>query len=68
MKSKVIAEKLGLDDGINKQTARKQPFITIKDHKPNFDINPKHRLINLTKAEIGKISKCIVDKMNTHTR
>ena len=43
MKSKVIAEKLGLDDGINKQTARKQPFITIKDHKPNFDTNPKHR-------------------------
>ena len=62
-RSKIITEKLGLDDRIE-TTAKKEPFITIKDHKPNFNTNPKYRLINPTKAEIGKISKCILDRIN----
>ena len=62
-KSKSIAENLGLDDRIEK-TAKKEPFITLKDHKPNFDSNPKCRLINPTKTEIGKVSKQMLDRIN----
>ena len=43
-------------------------FITLKDHKPNFKNNPKVRLINLEKNEIGPISKTILDKINHQLR
>ena len=43
-------------------------FITLKDHKPNFKNNPKVRLINLEKNEIGRISKNILDKINHQLR
>ena len=43
-------------------------FITLKDHKPNFKDNPKVRLINPTKNEIGRISKNILDKVNHQLR
>ena len=39
-------------------------FINLKDHKPNFLSNPKTRLLNPTKNELGKISKVILDKIN----
>ena len=39
-------------------------FITLKDHKPNFQNNPKVRLLNPAKNEIGRISKAILDKTN----
>ena len=32
-------------------------FITLKDHKPNFKNNPKVRLINQAKNEIGRSVK-----------
>ena len=38
-------------------------FITLKDHKPNFENNPKVRLINPAKNEIGRSSKVILDKI-----
>ena len=62
--AKSLSKKLQLDDRIN-TTARREAFITLKDHKPNFDNNPTCRLINPTKAEIGKISKRILDRINT---
>ena len=43
-------------------------FITLKDHKPNFKNNPKVRLINPAKNEIGRISKNILDKINHQLR
>ena len=43
-------------------------FITLKDHKPNFKNNPKARLINPAKNEIGRISKNILDKINHQLR
>ena len=46
-------------------TAKCEPFITLKDHKPNFNNNPTCCLINPTKAEIGKMSKRILDCINT---
>ena len=43
-------------------------FITLKDHKPNFLNNPKVRLINPAKNELGRISKSILDRINTSLR
>lgn len=39
-------------------------FVTLKDHKENFENNPTTRLINPAKNEIGRISKRILDKIN----
>ena len=61
-KDKEIAVDLELDDRIYK-TAKKQAFITLKDHKPTFRNNPTCRLLNPTKPEIGKISKQILRKI-----
>ena len=66
-KDKTIASNLDLDDRIN-ITAQNQAFITLKDHKQNFTSNPKCRLINPTKSEIGKVSKHILTKINSKTR
>ena len=40
-------------------------FITLKDHKENFLNGPTTRLLNPTKSEIGRISKHILQNMNT---
>ena len=37
-------------------------FVTIKDHKENNRNNPKCRLLNPTKPELGMISKNITEK------
>lgn len=63
-KDKQIAEKLGLDDRIE-LSANRDPFLTMKDHKPDFNNNPTCRLINPSKSEIGIISKHILDGINT---
>lgn len=39
-------------------------FITLKDHKENFQGNPLVRLINLAKNEAGRLNKCIIETMN----
>ena len=39
-------------------------FITLKDHKPNFQNNPTVRLLNPAKNELSRISKTILDKIN----
>ena len=38
-------------------------FITLKGQKRNFKNNPKIRLINSAKNEMGRISKNILDKI-----
>ena len=40
-------------------------FFNLKDHKENFRNNPTVRLINPAKNEIGRISKVILDKLNS---
>ena len=62
--NKDIATKLGIDDRVD-ATASKDAFITLKDHKPNFANKPTCRLINPTKSEIGKVSKKILDRINS---
>ena len=58
-----IASKLELSDRID-VLAEKPAYITLKDHKDNFRNNPKCRLINPTKSEIGIIAKQILDRIN----
>ena len=43
-------------------------FITLNDHKPNFQNNPTVRLLNPGKNELGRISKTILDKTNVDLR
>ena len=62
--NKKIATQLGIDDRVD-TTAKKDAFITLKDHKPNFANKPTCRLMNSTKSEIGKISKEILDRINS---
>ena len=40
-------------------------FFTLNDHKGNFQNQPTVRLINPAKNEIGRISKVILDKINS---
>ena len=62
-----IVTKLDIEDRVFR-TTESQPFITIKDHKENFQNNPTCRLINTSKPEIGKISKQITEKINKIVR
>ena len=44
-------------------TVPRNAFISLKDHKENFENNPQCRLLNPTKPEIGKIAMKIIDRM-----
>ena len=63
LKAKQLAKNLKLDNRIE-QLSEKPAFITLKDHKLNFTTNPKCRLINPTKSNLGKVSKHILDRIN----
>ena len=43
-------------------------FISLKDHKPDFENHPKCRLINPAKSSLGKVSKSILDNINNDIR
>ena len=64
MESKEIANSLGLDDRMEHM---KQPeaYVTVKDHKPDFHARPSFRLINPSKTDVGKVSKVMLDEINT---
>ena len=53
---------LGLGDRVF-TTVPRNAFISLKDHKENFENNPQCRLLNPTKPEIGRIAMKIVDNM-----
>ena len=59
------ASRLGNGDRIERMKKR-EAFIYLKDHKENFENNPKCRLINPAKSESGKLSKVILDKINSN--
>ena len=63
MEAKNIAKKIQFSDRIQ-CLARTLAFITMKDHKDNFQL--PYRLINPSKRELGKISKSILDNINQH--
>ena len=62
-----ISTKLNISDRKNK-TSNKPAFITIKDHKEQFQTNTKCRLINPSKSEMGRVSKTILDYINSSIR
>ena len=62
-----IANKLSIGQRIECMKKR-EAFISLKDHKENFENNPKCRLINPAKSDSRKISKSILDKINTKLR
>ena len=48
--------------------AQRNSYITLQDHKGNFRANPKFRLINPAKTELGKVSKVVLDDINNRIR
>ena len=64
---KHIADNLSIVNRIECMKKRKA-CISLKDHKENFENNPKCRLINAAKIDPGKIGKLILDKVKTHVR
>ena len=65
--AKAIAKDLNLDVR-NEQFNQNPYFITLKDLKENFWNNPKCRLINPTKSDIGIVGKHCIDRINTSIR
>ena len=62
--AKEIAKKLKIDNRVE-ILAKKNAFITLKDHKNNFENAPKCRLLNPSKSELGTVSKIITERINT---
>ena len=65
--AKAIAKDFNLDERIE-QCNQNQYFVTLKDHKENFQNNPKCRLSNPAKLEIGIGSKHCIDQINKSAR
>ena len=59
-----IVEKLSIDNRVEKKQ-ESQAFLTIKDQKEGFPQHVSCRLLNLSKTNIGKISKELLDKINS---
>ena len=59
----VIAAKLDIKNKVETMSKTKA-FISIKDHKNDFENNPKFRLINPAKSQIGHISREILQITN----
>ena len=45
---------------------KSEAYITVEDHKEDFPHKPRFRVINPSKFELGKISKCILDDINKY--
>ena len=64
---KDIVEELKLTNRTDTM-AESTAFLTLKDHKPDFENHTKCRLINPAKSDVGKISKSILDTVNSKIR
>ena len=67
MEAANIADKLGLSDRIE-VFAEVNPFISLKDHKEDFNLRPKVRLINPSHSNMGKIGRQILQRVNKEVR
>ena len=65
--AKIITEHLEISERVE-TIAHNEAYITLKDHKANFENNPKCRLINPAKSNIGKISKIKLQQINKNIR
>ena len=65
MEARNVAEKLQPKLSTRMEPmAKREAYITMKDHKDNFENNLPCRLINLAKGETGMISKRILERVN----
>ena len=62
-----IASELELGDRIE-EYSEARAFVSLKDHKDNFENDVKCRLINPAKSNIGKISKQLLQSINGEIR
>ena len=62
-----MARKLDIADRVHR-TAKRDSFVTVKDHKPGFRSKPQCRLLNPTKPELGRVSKKMLDRINSALR
>ena len=65
--AQAIANGLGIA-GMMDIMAKRTAYITLKDHKENFDNKLPCRLINPAKSELGIVSKRILDNINSRLR
>ena len=65
--AKTIASNYGVSERVD-SLAKSNAFVSLKYHKPNFSSNPKYRLINPAKSEMGKISKYFLEQLNSKVR
>ena len=65
--AKKLAAQLNIGDKVE-HMAKRQAFMSLKDHKPNFQQKPTCRLINPAKTELGRVSKQIVERINDEIR
>ena len=61
--AQVIANELGIANRMDVM-AKREAFITLKDHKENFENSLLCRLINPAKSEMELVSKQILDNIN----
>ena len=62
-----VASELDIADRMFK-TVPREAFITLKDHKEDFDVNPKVRLLQPTKPDIGRVAMKILDRVVKNVR
>ena len=61
--AQVIAKELDIADRMETM-AKREAYITLKDHKDNFENSLPCRLINPAKSEMGMVSKHMLDNIN----
>ena len=67
IEDKTLTEELKISDRVEAHS-ESPAFISIKDHKEDFRTNPRCRLINPAKSQIGIISKTILQNLNKNVR
>ena len=65
MEAKSICTKLKISDRVER-IVRTPTFLPLKDHKDKFRSNPTYSLINPSKNELGRVSKQLVEKINSN--
>ena len=66
-RTRELASKVKIDDKIERYTETPS-FISFKDHKDNFYTDPKCRLINPAKSNLGKVSKSVLERVVSEIR
>lgn len=67
LEAQAISRNLGLADRMDTM-AKAGAFISLKDHKDNFENSLPCRLINPAKSEMGLVSKRVLDNINSRLK